>query len=344
MKAVVHTRYGSPDVLQLTEVAKPVPQSAEVLIKIYAATVNRTDCGVLRPVPWFARLFTGLFKPKWTILGCEFAGQIESIGNGVTRFAVGDRVFGFSGDSFGTHAEYVVMPEDGTLAMMPERLTYEQAAPSFEGSHYALCDIRAAGIQKGQKVLIYGATGAIGSAAVQLVKHIGASVTAVCGTENVELVRSLKADKVVDFEKEDFTKDDQRYDVVFDAVGKSTFSKCKRLLRPGGTYISSDLGPMGQNPFLALITPLFGKKKVLFPLPKIDTEIVDFIKGLVEAGEFKPVIDRCYPLEQVADAFRYVETGQKIGNVVIDVAQSWSPPRKDLGNSGLSQRGSGRIA
>ncbi len=322
MKAIVHTQYGSPDVLRVTEVAKPVPRDTEVRIKVHATTVNRTDCGILRPVPWFARLFTGLFKPKWTVLGCEFAGQIESIGNGVTKFAVGDRVFGFSGDTFGTHAEYVVMPEDGTLAMMPERLTYEQAAPSLEGSHYALCDIRAAGIQKGQKVLIYGATGAIGSAAVQLVKHIGGYVTAVCGTENVELVRSLKPDKVVDFEKEDFTTDDQLYDVVFDAVGKSTFGKCKRLLRPGGIYISSDLGPVGQNPFLAVITPLFGKKKVLFPIPKIDKEVVEFIRGLIEAGDFNPVIDRCYPLEQVAEAFRYVETGQKKGNVVITVAHS----------------------
>lgn len=185
-----------------------------------------------------------------------------------------------------------------------------------------MCDIRAAGIQKGQKVLIYGATGAIGSAAVQIVKHIGAYVTAVCGTENVSLVRSLGADKVVDFEKEDFTKDDQLYDVVFDAVGKSTFGKCKPLLRPGGIYLSTDLGPGAQNPFLALITPIFGKKRVLFPLPTINKSDVEFIKTLLESGEFKPIIDRCYPLDRVADAFRYVETGQKKGNVVIEVARS----------------------
>jgi NADPH:quinone reductase-like Zn-dependent oxidoreductase len=270
-------------------------------------------------VPWFARLFTGLFKPKWTILGCEFAGQIEATGDKVTRFTVGDRVFGFSGDTYGAHAEYMVMPEEGTLTTIPEGLTYKEAAPSLEGSHYALCDIRAAGIQKGQRVLIYGTTGAIGSAAVQLVKHIGAYVTAVCGTENVALVRSLGADKVVDYEKEDFTKDDQLYDVVFDAVGKSTFGRCKALLRPGGIYISSDLGPMGQNPFLALITPLFGGKKVLFPIPPFNKEDVEFIREIIATGHFKPVIDSSYPLEQVADAFRYVETGKKKGNVVIEV-------------------------
>lgn len=322
MKAIVYTKYGPPDVLQLTEVEKPAPSETEVLIKIYAATVNRTDCGFLRAEPFVVRFFSGLMKPKNAILGNEFAGQIEAVGKDVTSFGVGDRVFGFSGDTFGAHAEYMVMPEEAPLATMPEHMTYEEAAPSLEGSHYALCDIRAAHVQKGQRVMIYGATGAIGSAAVQLVKHIGADVTAVCGTKNVTLVKSLGADKVVDYEKEDFTKDDQVYDVVFDAVGKRSFAKCKPLLKPGGIYLSTDLGYMFQNPFLALTTPLFGKKKVVFPIPTISKMDVIFIKDLIEAGKFKPVIDRRYSLEEVADAYRYVETGQKTGNVVIAVAHS----------------------
>ena len=322
MKAMVYTTYGSPDVLQLTEVEKPAPKDTEVLIKIYAATVNRTDCGFLRAAPFIVRFFSGLMKPKNAILGNEFAGQIEAIGKGVTSFGVGDRVFGFNDVTFGAHAEYMVMSEEAPLATMPEHMTYEEVAPSLEGSHYALCDIRAAHIQKGQRVLIYGATGAIGSAAVQLVKHIGADVTAVCGTKNVALVKSLGADKVVDYEKEDFTKDDQAYDVVFDAVGKRSFAKCKPLLKPGGIYLSTDLGYMAQNLFLALTTPLFRKKKVLFPIPTMSKMDVIFIKELIEAGNFKPVIDRRYRLEEVADAYRYVETGQKIGNVVIAVAHN----------------------
>lgn len=322
MKAIIYTKYGPPDVLELTEVEKPVPKDTEVLIKIYAATVNRTDCGFLRAAPFIVRFFSGLMKPKNTILGNEFAGQIEAVGKDVTSFSVGDKVFGFNGVNFGAHAEYMVMPEEAPLATMPEHMTYEEAAPSLEGSHYALNDIRAAHIQKGQRVLIYGATGAIGSAAVQIVKHIGADVTAVCGTKNAALVKSLGADKIVDYEKEDFTKDDQTYDVVFDAVGKSSFSKCKPLLKSGGIYLSTDLGYMAQNPFLAFITPLFGKKKVLFPIPTISKKEVVFFKELIEAGRFKPVIDRRFPLEQVADAYRYVETGQKTGNVVITVAHN----------------------
>jgi len=322
MKAIVYTKYGSPDVLQLTEVEKPAPKDTEVLIKIYAATVNRTDCGFLRAAPFIIRFFSGLMKPKNAILGNEFAGQIEAIGKGVTSFGVGDRVFGFNGVTLGAQAEYMVMPEEAPLATMPEHMTYEEAAPSLEGSHYALSDIRAAHIQNGQRVLIYGATGAIGSAAVQLVKHFGADVTAVCGTKHVALVKSLGADKVVDYEKEDFTKDDQAYDVVLDAVGKKSFATCKPLLKPGGIYLSTDVGYMAQNLFLALTTPLFGKKKALFPIPTISKMDVIFIKELIEAGNFKPVIDRRYRLEEVVDAYRYVETGQKIGNVVIAVTHT----------------------
>jgi NADPH:quinone reductase-like Zn-dependent oxidoreductase len=228
-------------------------------------------------------------------------------------------VFGFNGSRFGAHAEYLTMPEDGSLATMPASLTYEEAAPSTEGSHYALSAIRKAKIQRGQDVLVNGATGAIGSAAVQLLKRLGADVTAVCDTENVELVRGLGADRVIDYTAEDFTQDEQTYHVVLDAVGKSSFGRCRRLLKPRGIYLSSDLGPLSQNPILALITPLLGGTRVMFPIPRDNQEMVRHFKDLIASGAFKPVIDRRYPLDQIVEAYRYVEAGQKIGNVVISV-------------------------
>jgi NADPH:quinone reductase-like Zn-dependent oxidoreductase len=238
----------------------------------------------------------------------------------VTTFAVGDRVFGYSDEPFGAHAEYLTMPADGSVATMPADTTYEEAAPSTEGSHYALTLIRKAKVSSGQHVLVHGATGAIGSAAVQLVKSVGADVTAVCGSEHVPLVKGLGADRVIDYTVEDFTKDEQTYDVVLDAVGKSTFGRCRRLLRPGGLYLSSDLGPFAQNLILPLVTPLFRGRKVKFPFPKHDQQMVRYFKGLMESGDFRPVIDRRYPLEQILEAYRYVETGQKVGNVVVSVA------------------------
>jgi len=319
MKAIVYTKYGPPDVLQLKEVAKPYPRDNEVLIKIHATTVNRTDSALRKAEPFISRFITGLIRPKKTILGTEFAGKIEEVGKDVTSFKVGDKVFGFSGKDFGAHAEYMIMPEEGSLTTMPANMTYEEAAPSTEGAHYALSFIRNANLQSGQRVLINGATGAIGSAAVQLVKYFGADVTAVCNTKNVALVKSLGADKVLDYTKEDFTKDDQMYDAVFDTVGKSSFSRCKPLLKPGGIYISSELGYMAQNPILALVTPIIGNKKVMFPIPKHSDENIVLFKELIEAGKFKGVIDRCYPLEEIIEAYKYVETGQKTGNVVITV-------------------------
>jgi NADPH:quinone reductase-like Zn-dependent oxidoreductase len=323
MKAAVHTRYGPPEVVRIADVEMPGVGDDQVLVKVHATTVNRTDCGLRAAKPFFSRLFTGLRRPRATVLGTEFAGQIEAVGGRVTSFKVGDRVFGFSGSSFGAHAEYLSMPEDGFLASMPADLTYEQAAPSTEGSHYALTGITAAGVQSGQDVLVYGATGAIGSAAVQLLKRLGARVTAVCDTRNLDLVRGLGADRVVDYTAEDFTKDDQTYDLVLDAVGKSSFGRCRRLLKPGGIYLSSDLGPLSQNPILALITPLFGGKKVMFPLPRgPDQALAKYFEELIGSGAFKPVIDRRYPLDQIVEAYRYVEIGQKIGNVVITVQPS----------------------
>ncbi len=322
VRAAVNTEYGSPEkVLQVKEVAKPVPGSSDVLIKVHATTVNRTDCGFLTAEYFIIRFFTGFFRPKYPTLGCEFAGEIEAIGKGVKSFKVGERVFGFNDVRFGAHAEYMLFPEDGAIGIIPPGLSFRDAAPITEAAHYALCDIRAAKIQSGQNILINGATGGIGSAAVQLAKYLGATVTAVCGTKHIALVKSLGADVVVDYMKEDFTKLNQTFDVVFDAVGKSTFGKCRTLLKRTGVYMSTELGPMSQNPFLALVTPLLGGKKVLFPLPRITKDDVNFLGKLVETGRFKPVIDRYYPLEQIVDAYKYVLTGQKIGNVVINIAQ-----------------------
>jgi NADPH:quinone reductase-like Zn-dependent oxidoreductase len=322
MKAAVHTRYGPPDVVRISELDKPAAKDNEVLVKVRATTVNRTDSGLRAAKPFINRFFTGLRRPRVTVLGNEFAGEVEAVGRGVKSFKVGDRVFGYNGTRFGAHAEYVAMPQDGSLATMPANVTYEEAAASTEGSHYALSLIRKAKIRSGQDVLVNGATGAIGSAAVQLLKHLGANVTAVCDTEHVELVRGLGAGRVIDYLAEDFTKDTQTYDVVLDAVGKSSFGRCKRLLKPGGIYLSTDLGPLSLNPLLALTTPLFGGKKVMFPIPRDDREMVRYLKELIESGAFKPLIDRRYPLDQIIEAYRYVETGQKIGNVVISVEPS----------------------
>jgi NADPH:quinone reductase-like Zn-dependent oxidoreductase len=319
MKAAVQTRYGPPEVVRVSEVEKPTVNDNEMLVKVHATTVNRTDCGFRAAKPFIVRFFSGLRRPRATIMGTEFAGIVEAVGSKVTLFRVGDRVFGYDESSFGAHAEYKSIREDGFLETAPENLTYEEAAPSTEGSHYALSFIRKAKIQGGHDVLVNGATGAIGSAAVQIMKSLGAKVTAVCATESVELVRGLGADRVIDYLTEDFTKDTKTYDVILDAVGKSSFGRCKRLLKPGGIYLSSDLGPLSQNPPLALITPLFRGKRVMFPIPKQDREMVRHLKELLESGAFKPVIDRVYPLDQIVEAYRYVETGQKIGNVVISI-------------------------
>ena len=322
MKAAVHTRYGRPDVVRIVEVERPTPKDNEVLVKVHATTVNRTDCACRAAKPFFMRFFTGLTRPRATVLGNEFAGVVEAVGSGVTVFELGDRVFGYNEGPFGAHAEYLSIPADGSLATMPANVTYAQAAASTEGSHYALAQIRGAKIQSGQDVLVNGATGAIGSAAVQVLKSLGAGVTAVCDTDNVELVRGLGADRVIDYTTQDFTRDDQTYDVVLDSVGKSSFGQCKRLLKPGGIYISSELGPLAQNPLLAVIAPLHSRKKVLFPIPKHDQQMIGYLRELLESGKFTPVIDRTYPLDQIVEAYRYVETGQKTGNVVISLERS----------------------
>lgn len=322
MKAVVHTRYGSPEVLVLQEILQPVPGNKDILIKVFATTVNRTDCGFLRAKPFIVRFFSGLRKPKHTSLGNEFAGIITAVGSEVTSLKPGDRVFGFDDNMMGAHAQYMVLPEKAAIAVIPENMSYEEAAPMAEGAHYALCDLRAAKLKPGQHILINGATGAIGSAAVQLARYLGARVTAVCDTRNMSLVASLGAEVVIDYTKEDFTKRPYTFDVIFDAVGKSSFGKCRPLLVKNGLYISTELGYMSQNPLLALISPFYRGKKVLFPLPIITKEQVALFKELAEKGLYKPVIDRYYPIEKIREAFNYVETGQKIGNVVIRIPQA----------------------
>jgi NADPH:quinone reductase-like Zn-dependent oxidoreductase len=319
MKAAVHSRYGPPDVVRVAEVDKPSIEDQDVLVKVHATTVNRTDCAYRAARPFFMRALTGLARPRRAVLGTEYAGVVEAVGSGVTSFAVGDRVFGYNEGAFGTHAEYLSVPQGGAIGTMPTGVTFEEAAPGTEGAHYALAFIRKAGIRAGQDVLVHGATGAIGSAAVQLLKHRGATVTAVCDTAHLELLKGLGADRVVDHTAQDFTRDEQSYDAVFDAVGKSTFGRCRRLLKPGGVYLSSELGPWCQNLLLPLVTPLFRGRKVKFPFPVQDQEMVRYVRDLIETGEFRPVIDRRYPLEQIVDAYRYVESGRKTGNVVITV-------------------------
>jgi NADPH:quinone reductase-like Zn-dependent oxidoreductase len=276
----------------------------------------RTDCGLRAAKPFIVRFFTGLTKPRVTVLGSEFAGEVVAVGGGVTSFRAGDRVFGYDDSRCGAHAEYKAIAEDGPVAALPTNLTFEEAAAGTEGSHYALSFIQKARIESGQDILVNGATGAIGSAAVQLMKGLGAHVTAVCATEHLALVKGLGADRVIDHTVEDFTKDEQRYDAVLDAVGKSWFGRCRHLLKPGGLRVVGP-GPLSQNPLLALVTPLFRGKKVLFPIPTIDQGMVLYLRDRIQTGVFRPVIERRYPFDQIVEAYRYVETGQKVGNVVI---------------------------
>ena len=320
MRAVVHDRYGPPSVLRIEEVERPVPKDDEVLVEIHATTVNRTDCHVRAANPFLWRLFgTGLLRPKQRLSGSDLAGEVVEVGAAVTEFAVGDRVFGTSGYRFGAHAEYMCVKESARIAHMPAGMSFEEAAAICDGGLSALSSVRLIDAREGKRIVVYGASGAYGTAAVQLAKHFGAHVTAVCNTKNVELVRSLGADEVIDYLREDFTKKGETYDVVLDAVGKHSFRKSRRALKPHGVYVATDLGFMWHVPLLALWSRRFGEKKLLFPLGASPTEDVLVLKELVEAGKYRPVIDRRYPLEDVVEAARYVETGQKTGNVVLSL-------------------------
>jgi NADPH:quinone reductase-like Zn-dependent oxidoreductase len=324
MRAVVYDKYGPPDVLRLADVKRPVPAANEVLVKVRATTVNRLDTATREAnrrsgltISLMSRLVSGLQRPRQRILGTEFAGEIEAVGAAATEFAVGDRVFGTSGLRFGAHAEYISMPVSSRIASMPTGMSFEDAAPICDGALNALTCLKQADLHPGRTILIYGASGAIGTAGVQLAKAFGADVTAVCNTQNLELARSLGADRAIDYTQEDFTKNGQRYDVILDAVGKLSFGRCRGSLQPHGVFLPTDgLG----NLLWTLVTRRRRGKKVLFQIPPRQTkQDVFFLKELIESGQYRPVVDRRYRLEDVIEATRYVETEQKVGNVVLTV-------------------------
>jgi NADPH2:quinone reductase len=327
MKAIVYNRYGPAEVLQLADVEQPVPAEDEILIKIHATTVTRADCATREAnrrsglvATLVSRLVSGLSRPRQQILGSELAGEVEAVGAAVGEFAVGDLVFGSSGFRFGAHAEFVCMPESARIAHKPAGVSFAEAAAVCDGGLNALWCLQRANLRPGQKILVYGASGAIGTAAVQLARYYGADVTAVCSTRNVETVKSLGADRVIDYTQEDFTRNGQTYDVIFDAVGKHAFKRCKGSLTRGGLYLATD----GlKNFMLARWTSRTKGKRVVFDIPpRYTKKDVQFLKELIEAGKYRVVIDRRYPLEQVVEATRYVEREHKIGNVVLTVGDS----------------------
>jgi NADPH:quinone reductase-like Zn-dependent oxidoreductase len=324
MRAIVYDRYGPPEVLRLTEVPRPSPKASEVLIRVVATTVNRTDCGFRKGEPWIARFWSGLVKPRFPILGNELSGEVEEVGADVTTFQAGDQVCGLTGATFGACAEYVCVPADAAIVPRPTSLSLEDSAGAWDGPWLALTCLRKAAVGPGQHILIYGASGSIGGSAVQLARHFGAHVTAVCNTRNLDLVRSLGADEVVDYTRTDFTRLDRTFDVVLDAVGKSTFGACRRLLKPDGRFLSTDLGPWWQNPLLQIWTGLVGGQQAGLAIPdsKRVRQDVQLLREIIEAKGLRPVIDRTYPLAEIVEAHRYVDTEQKTGSVVIVVAEA----------------------
>jgi NADPH:quinone reductase-like Zn-dependent oxidoreductase len=330
MKAIVNTEYGSPDVLHLTDVEKPVPKDNEILIRIHATSVNFGDTmarnfKAITPrqfnMPFLfwllAKISFGLRQPKITVLGSEFAGEIEAVGRDVKRFKPGDQVFGYPGQSFGAYAEYLCMPEDSVLAIKPTNMTYEEAAVVPYGAIMALPLLRRVNIQPGQKVLVNGASGGIGSAAVQIAKYFGAEATGVCATPRLEFVKSLGADKIIDYTKEDFTQNGETYDLIFDILGKNSFSRCKSSLKPSGIHLFASFKL--KQILQMLWTSRLGGKKVICAIAPGNIEDLISVKELIEAGKIRTIIDKRFPLEQTADAHRYVEKGHKKGSVVIFV-------------------------
>lgn len=317
----MYDKYGPPEVLRLQEIAKPVPGDREVLIKILATTVTSRDWRFRKAVPFIARFFTGLFKPKISILGSDLAGEIEAVGKDVKLFANGDRVFGSTDDSLGAYAEYICMPETGLLEKKPDNINAVEAAAIFFGGHTALHFLRKGKIRKGQKVLVYGASGSVGTFAVQIANYFGAEVTGVCSTKNLELVNSLGAARVVDYTREDFSELGETFDIIFETVGKSSYAACMRSLKKDGYYLSTVL--MTPSALLkALWTTLTSKKKVIGGSAQERKEDLIFLRELVEAGHLKPVIDRQFPLEHMVEAHSYVEKGHKRGNVVINTTHA----------------------
>jgi NADPH:quinone reductase-like Zn-dependent oxidoreductase len=319
MKAAVVTRYGSPDVIKIREVPNPKPARDEVLVRVHATTVSRTDCGELRAHPFAIRFFTGLWRPRRSIFGFDFAGEVEAVGRAIESFKAGDRVFGMCPSrSNGAQAEYVCVPER-VVAAMPAGVPFDEAVVC-EGAFYAYASLTKIGLKPGDNILIYGASGAIGTAMVQLAKSLGATVTAVVATRHLELVKSLGADRAVDYTAGNFTRIGEMFDFVVDAVGKTTYFRCRRLLKPGGVFAATDMGPWGQTLVLAMWSAITRSTRVVILVPRRIDGFVSLLKGLMEAGQFRAIVDRKYPLAAIADAYRYVETGQKVGIVVIDVA------------------------
>lgn len=320
MQAALITRYGSPDVVQVREVPKPAPTAGEVLIQVKAATVNRTDCGELQPRV-FGRLVFGLSRPRRAIFGFDVAGVVEAVGDGVTAFKPGDRVFGMCPYRHnGAQAEYVCIPESGPIGLMPVNTPFAEAVVC-EGAYYADSGLKQFRVGPLHSVLVYGASGAIGSAAVQLAKSYGAHVTAVVPTRHLELARKLGADRIIDYTAQDFSRIGETFDFVFEAVGKTSYFRCRRLLKSGGTFMATDIGPWGQYLPLLLWSAITKTNRVVVPLPARGSAraFVEFLKGRIEAGQFRAVIDRTYPLAEIAEAYRYVMTGQKAGIVVIEI-------------------------
>jgi NADPH:quinone reductase-like Zn-dependent oxidoreductase len=319
MKAAFRTSYCSPENLKVDQVARPFPKENEVLIQVKCTTVNRTDLVALTGKPYIIRLFTGFFRPKMPIPGTDFAGVVTQVGSKVEKFQIGDRVWGFEDTGLSSQAEYLVFGADGNILKIPDSIGFEQAVASAEAAHYAYNFLRNVSIKKGQKVMVNGGTGAIGSALIQILKQKEAYIVATCAGGYAEKVRSLGADRTIDYLKVDFTQDHEIYDYVFDAVGKSTFSKSKKLLTPKGLYCSSELGPYIQNPFLALLTGFSSGRKVKFPIPLNIKESMIFMSQLLEEGKFHPLIDQTFPIEEISKAYTYVASGQKIGNVLISM-------------------------
>jgi NADPH:quinone reductase-like Zn-dependent oxidoreductase len=311
MRAVVHDRYGTPEVLHLEDVAQPVPADDEALVRVHASTVTQTDCHMRRAQPFIWRFMLGLRRPRRRVLGLEFAGVVEAVGSAVTTLQAGDRVFGLRN---GSHAEYVCVREDRLVARVPEGMSLEEAAAVCDGFGQGWGHLIAGGVGEGTRLLVYGASGSCGTAAVQVGKLLGAHVTAVCNGPNVELVRSLGADEVIDYEREDFTESGETYDVILDAVGKHSFSRARGSLAPGGRFVATD---RLVNFPLALLTRLMGDRRVVFTVSGTKREDILRLEKLLEDGRYRPVVDRTYPLEEVVEATRYVESWQKIGNVVL---------------------------
>ncbi|MEB8347047.1 NAD(P)-dependent alcohol dehydrogenase [Flavobacteriaceae bacterium KMM 6898] len=321
MKASIRKKYGSSNLIKIENIDKPVPKDNEILIKVHATTVNRTDCAILTAQPFIMRFVLGLFRPRKIILGTDFAGEVVSIGKNVQSFKVKDEVFGFNDTGMESQTEYITL-SDENLFPIPKNINYKQAAASLEGAHYAYTFVHKVNIKSGQQILINGATGAIGSALLQFVKQYNVKITATCNTKNIKLITSLGADKIYDYTKEDFTIDKEKYDFIFDAVGKSTFGKCKPLLKEKGIYISSELGPYSQNLYYAFSTSISNNKKVIFPLPYSTQNTIPFIIELLKKEKFRPVIDREYLLEDICKAYEYVLKGEKTGNVIINVYEN----------------------